>query len=136
MSRQRLRVDHQVFISVFSLPEPQPGLHPVSAVLRRVVSIAIGEGNTERDHDHLLASSSSSVSPLRELPVFLMVKYRHVLEGLDFTNEIIDFWLLVVVNTRVTQIIGLILILAFFLIHSGMSTNYMPDATDFNALSI
>ena len=41
-----------------------------------------------------------------------------------------------VVNTRVTQIIGLILLLAFFLIHLGMSNNYMPDATDFNALLI
>ena len=102
MSRQRPKGlfggvdDHQVFISVFRLPEAQPGLHPVSAVLRLVVStgIGIGEGNTGRDHDHLLASFSSSVSPLRELPVFLMVQYRHVFEGLDFTNEIIDFWLL------------------------------------------
>ena len=43
------------------------------------------------------------------------------LSSLDFTNEIIDFWpILWLFNTRVTQIIGLILILAFFLIHYGM----------------
>ena len=65
MSRQRLGVDHQVFISVFSLPEPQPGLHPISAVLRLVVSVvSVGAGNTKRDHDSLLASFSSSLSPL------------------------------------------------------------------------
>ena len=55
--------------------------------------------------------------------------------NLDF----IDFWrLLWLLNTRATQIIGRILILAFFLIHFGMrmSTNYIPDATDFNALLI
>ena len=134
MRRQRLRLDHQVFISVFSLPEPQPGLHPISAVLRLVVSV--GEGHTERDHDSLLASFSSSLSPLSGLLVFLMVKCPHVLSGLDLTNEIIDFWLLLwLLNTRATQIIGLILILAFFLIRFGMSTN-IPDATDFNALLI
>ena len=138
MSRQRPQGllggidDHQVFISVFRLPEAQPWLHPVSAVLRLVVSV--GEGHTERDHDSLLASFSSSLSPLSGLLVFLMVKCPHVLSGLDLTNEIIDFWLLLwLLNTRATQIIGLIL--AFFLIRFGMSTN-IPDATDFNALLI
>ena len=121
MSWQGLGVDHEVSLSVFSLPEPQPRLHPISAVLRWVVSVGVGEGNTERDHPSLLASFSISRSPRWQLLLVLMVKCRHVLSGLDLTNEIIDFWrLLWLLNTRATQIIGHILTLAFLLIHFGM----------------